>query len=69
VAHGFNIVTANKIANTLSQDFYDQLRELLKEKVFEYETNVGAGLPIVETHAVFIIVGKLFCYQWRVLDR
>jgi aspartokinase/homoserine dehydrogenase 1 len=51
VSHGFNIVTANKIANTLSQDFYDKLRVLLKEKnlFFEYETNVGAGLPIVET--------------------
>ncbi|WP_194850014.1 homoserine dehydrogenase family protein [Nonlabens antarcticus] len=51
VQHGFSIVTANKIANTLSQDFYDRLRSLLKEQHlnFEYETNVGAGLPIVET--------------------
>ena len=32
VTHGFHIVTANKIANTLSQDYYDQLRDLLKEK-------------------------------------
>jgi homoserine dehydrogenase len=51
VQHGFHVVTANKIANTLSQDFYDDLRTLLQEKElsFEYETNVGAGLPIVET--------------------
>lgn len=51
VQHGFHVVTANKIANTLSQDFYDDLRALLKNKElsFEYETNVGAGLPIVET--------------------
>ncbi len=51
VENGFHVVTANKIANTLSQDFYDQLRTVLKEKElsFEYETNVGAGLPIVET--------------------
>ncbi len=48
---GFHIVTANKIANTLSQEFYDQLRSILKSSglQFEYETNVGAGLPIVET--------------------
>lgn len=45
----FNIVTANKIANTLSQDFYDQVRHILVKKnlQFEYETNVGAGLPII----------------------
>ncbi|MGJ8683355.1 MAG: aspartate kinase [Nonlabens sp.] len=51
VEHGFHVVTANKIANTLSQDFYDDLRDLLREKelCFEYETNVGAGLPIVDT--------------------
>lgn len=51
VEHGFHVVTANKIANTLSQGFYDDLRSLLKEKelLFEYETNVGAGLPIVDT--------------------
>ncbi|MEN8815323.1 MAG: aspartate kinase [Nonlabens sp.] len=51
IEHGFHVVTANKIANTLSQSFYDDLRILLQEKElsFEYETNVGAGLPIVET--------------------
>lgn len=51
VEHGFHVVTANKIANTLSQTFYDDLRTLLQQKelAFEYETNVGAGLPIVDT--------------------
>ncbi|WP_304016779.1 aspartate kinase [Nonlabens dokdonensis] len=51
VENGFHVVTANKIANTLSQSFYNKLRSVLKEKElsFEYETNVGAGLPIVET--------------------
>jgi aspartokinase/homoserine dehydrogenase 1 len=50
VEHGFHIVTANKIANTLSQNFYDNLREKLlhEQRQFEYETNVGAGLPIVQ---------------------
>ena len=48
---GFHIVTANKIANTLSQHFYDDLRQELRVNnlSFEYETNVGAGLPIVAT--------------------
>jgi len=48
---GFNIVSANKIANTLSYDFYKTLRLALKKhsKTFLYETNVGAGLPIIET--------------------
>ncbi|MDP5101931.1 MAG: aspartate kinase [Nonlabens sp.] len=51
VQKGFHIVTANKIANTLSQDFYDHLRRELhvNNLSFEYETNVGAGLPIVAT--------------------
>lgn len=48
---GFHIVSANKIANTLAYGFYGELRRILKEhkKDFKYETNVGAGLPIIET--------------------
>tara|TARA_R110002073_G_scaffold148335_3_gene301424 strand:- start:22637 stop:23740 length:1104 start_codon:yes stop_codon:yes gene_type:complete len=48
---GFNIVSANKVANTLSYDFYQTLRLALKihNKSFLYETNVGAGLPVIET--------------------
>lgn len=51
VENGFHIVTANKIANTRSYDFYKTLRKSLKQhnKKFLYETNVGAGLPIIET--------------------
>jgi len=51
VEHGFHIVTANKIANTLTYDFYQELRDTLEvyQKKFLYETNVGAGLPIIET--------------------
>lgn len=51
IEHGFHIVTANKIANTLSYDFYKELRVALDahKKQFHYETNVGAGLPIIET--------------------
>ncbi len=51
VEHGFHIVSANKVANTLSIEFYEQLRHTLKKKnrTFLYETNVGAGLPVIET--------------------
>lgn len=51
IQEGFHIVTANKIANTLSYDFYKELRNLLvtHKKQFYYETNVGAGLPVIET--------------------
>jgi len=51
VRNGFHLVAANKIANTLSTEFYKRLRAELKahNRHFLYETNVGAGLPVVET--------------------
>ncbi|WP_081211967.1 homoserine dehydrogenase family protein [Salegentibacter sediminis] len=51
VKKGFHLVAANKIANTLSGEFYYGLRRELQKhkKHFYYETNVGAGLPIVQT--------------------
>jgi aspartokinase/homoserine dehydrogenase 1 len=51
VQNGFHIVAANKKANTLGYDFYVELRENLAifDKTFLYETNVGAGLPVVQT--------------------
>lgn len=51
IENGFHIVAANKKANTLSFDFYQQLRQILltNTKTFLYETNVGAGLPVVQT--------------------
>lgn len=51
VQNGFQIVAANKKANTLAFDFYKELRENLAifDKTFLYETNVGAGLPVVQT--------------------
>lgn len=51
IENGFNIVAANKKANTLTYEFYDKLRVAIKnhDKSFLYETNVGAGLPVVQT--------------------
>ena len=51
IESGFDLVSCNKIANTLSFDFYKKLRLKLKEhkKQYLYETNVGAGLPLIDT--------------------
>lgn len=51
IQSGFSIVAANKKANTLHFDFYKELRRNLQkfDQSFLYETNVGAGLPVVQT--------------------
>jgi len=51
IQNGFHIVAANKIANTMHNDFYNEIRRNLNkfDKQFLYETNVGAGLPIIGT--------------------
>ena len=51
IQNGFHIVAANKKANTMQFDFYKELRKNLKifDKNFHYETNVGAGLPVIQT--------------------
>lgn len=51
IQNGFHIVAANKKANTLHTNFYKDLRWNLKkyDKSFLYGTNVGAGLPIIQT--------------------
>ena len=51
VEAGFDLVSSNKIANTISHQFYTDLRTKLKEqnKQYLYETTVGAGLPLIDT--------------------
>ena len=51
IQSGFNLVSSNKIANTSSYDFYKEIRNELKKnkKQYLYETNVGAGLPLIDT--------------------
>ena len=48
---GMSIATPNKRANSMSMDFYHELRRVANENQcrFLYETNVGAGLPIIDT--------------------
>ena len=48
---GMHIATPNKRANSMSMDFYHELRKTANamNRRFLYETNVGAGLPIIDT--------------------
>ncbi len=60
VKHGFDLVSSNKVANTLSFDFYKELRIKLEEnqKQYLYETNVGAGLPLIDTIKLLHLSGE-----------
>ena len=60
VDNGFDIVSSNKIANTLGFDYYQLLREELakKQKQYLYETNVGAGLPMIDTIKLLHLSGE-----------
>lgn len=51
LASGFNVVAANKKANTSSMDYYREMRAVAARhhRKFMYETNVGAGLPFIDT--------------------
>lgn len=50
LADGFHVVTPNKKANTSSWNYYQQLRAAAAKsrRKFLYDTNVGAGLPVIE---------------------
>ncbi|MBT2162016.1 bifunctional aspartate kinase/homoserine dehydrogenase I [Zobellia barbeyronii] len=60
VENGFDIVSSNKIANTLGFDYYQLLREELDkhQKQYLYETNVGAGLPLIDTIRLLHLSGE-----------
>lgn len=49
--NGFNIVAANKKANTKDYAYYLEMREAAARnfRKFLYETNVAAGLPFIDT--------------------
>jgi len=51
IENGFDLISSNKIANTQKFKKYKTLREGLAKhkKTYLYETNVGAGLPIIDT--------------------
>ena len=49
--HNLSVVTANKVAASSAYDSYLQLKNTARERniKFLFETNVGAGLPIINT--------------------
>jgi len=49
--NGFNIVAANKKANTSAYGYYQDMRDAAARnfRKFLYETNVAAGLPFIDT--------------------
>ena len=60
VNHGFDLVSSNKIANTIDLKFYHELRTNLDkhQKKYLYETNVGAGLPLIDTIRLLHLSGE-----------
>jgi aspartokinase/homoserine dehydrogenase 1 len=58
--NGFDLVSSNKIFNTLPIDRYKNLRKVLedKNKKYLYETNVGAGLPLIDTIKLLHLSGE-----------
>ncbi|MCF6289173.1 MAG: bifunctional aspartate kinase/homoserine dehydrogenase I, partial [Proteobacteria bacterium] len=56
---GYHIVAANKKANTLDIRYYQQLKAtaIRTNRQFNYETNVGAGLPVIDTFRNLIRAG------------
>lgn len=60
IENGFDLVSSNKIANTLGYDSYRQLRDALQkyQKQYLYETNVGAGLPLIDTIRLLHLSGE-----------
>ena len=51
LAHSIAVVASNKIATSAGQERYEGLKELALRSGVEYrfETNVGAGLPLIDT--------------------
>jgi len=60
IENGFDLVSSNKIANTLGFDYYRLIRDELakKQKQYLYETNVGAGLPLIDTIKLLHLSGE-----------
>jgi len=47
---GIHVVTPSKLANTMPQNYYDELvKERSNGALFRYESAAGAGLPVVHT--------------------
>lgn len=51
LSHNVNVVAANKLAASSKYDNYKKLKQIARKRdvKFLFETNVGAGLPIINT--------------------
>ena len=58
--NGFDLVSSNKIFNTLPISEYRNFRHVLnkRNKKYLYETNVGAGLPLIDTIKLLHLSGE-----------
>ncbi|MGR3807579.1 bifunctional aspartate kinase/homoserine dehydrogenase I [Pasteurella testudinis] len=56
---GFHVVTPNKKANTSDVDYYLRLRAVAaqNQRKFMYDTNVGAGLPVIDNLQKLLAAG------------
>lgn len=68
--HNVSVVTANKIAASSSYQNYRELKEVARKRgvKFLFETNVGAGLPIINTINALINSGDKICKIESVLS-
>lgn len=59
LASSISVVTPNKIANSSKQDYFNNLHRLASKHnaAFRYETNVGAGLPLIATLYELVTTG------------
>ena len=59
LSHNISVVAANKIAASSAYENYESLKETARKKGVKYlfETNVGAGLPIINTMNALIASG------------
>ena len=57
---GFDIVSSNKKANIAPYDQYLHLRQVLRDfrRSYRYETNVGAGLPLIDNLKLLHLAGE-----------
>lgn len=60
VENGFDVISSNKIYNTLPIAKYRNFRQILNKnkKHYLYETNVGAGLPLIDTIKLLHLSGE-----------
>jgi aspartokinase/homoserine dehydrogenase 1 len=60
IENSFDMISSNKVANTLSYGFFQEIRQALKthKKRYLYETNVGAGLPLIDTIGLLHLSGE-----------